>query len=338
MTSRERVIRTLRHEPVDRAPRDLWVPHATEMLRGDEVQEMLFRYAPDLVKADIVWPRGERAGDWPVEAGRHTDAWGCTWLVPRRGAQGVLVGHPLANPAAMARYRPPVELLEGLDLDRVNRSAAGTSRFVLASSTTRPFERLQLLRGPRAAMDDLDAGRPEIGRLLGLLHEFSCREMELWASSNVDGVVLADDWASREGLLVRAGLWRELFKPLYHDYCRILRGRDKFVFFRSRGQIEEILHDLVEIGVDAVRADFLSMNLDDLARRSRGRITFWGGIDHEPAFTCGKPEEVRAMVQEVRKALDFGHGGLIAHCEWGPNVPFKNVAALYEAWLEPVRM
>ena len=40
-TSRERVIRTLNHEPVDRTPRDLWASPSTETSRGDELDEMV---------------------------------------------------------------------------------------------------------------------------------------------------------------------------------------------------------------------------------------------------------------------------------------------------------
>jgi hypothetical protein len=37
-------------------------------------------------------------------------------------------------------------------------------------------------------------------------------------------------------------------------------------------------------------------------------------------------------VDRVRTALDFGRGGLIAQCEWGLDVSFDNIAAVFDQW------
>ena len=50
LTSRERVIRTLNHQAVDRAPRDLWFGPAVEKNRSDEVAEMLRRFPLDAIR------------------------------------------------------------------------------------------------------------------------------------------------------------------------------------------------------------------------------------------------------------------------------------------------
>jgi len=42
---------------------------------------------------------------------------------------------------------------------------------------------------------------------------------------------------------------------------------------------------------------------------------------------------VRAAVGRVRAALDHGQGGVIAQCEWGKDVDYDHVAAVFEAWL-----
>ena len=188
MTSRDRVIRTLNHEAVDRAPRDLWAPHGTRLLRGDELAEMNFRYPNDIVKPDFRYPRGNRARGATGKIGEYTDAWGCTWQVTQRGTTGRLKLSPLSDLSSLAAYRPPLEVLQGANLSRVNRSCATTSRFVLAWSEIRPFERMQFLRGPEATLADLNSGSGPIRDLLAMLHDFFCREMQMWASTDVDGV------------------------------------------------------------------------------------------------------------------------------------------------------
>jgi uroporphyrinogen decarboxylase len=336
MTSRDRVIRTLNHEPVDRTPRDLWPSPALERLRGDELAEMFLRYPNDVQQPEFRYPCGARTKGRPHDVGDYTDAWGCTWRIAEPGGVGQLQSPPLSEPWQLADYRPPLELLDEADLEGVNRECAATSCFVLARTETRPFERLQWLRGREAVLAGLADGNEPLGRLLERLHEFSRREMETWASTDVDGVAFRDDWGSEDGLLVAPQTWRDWFKPLYRDYCEILHRQDKFAFFHSHGNVAAILPDLVEIGVDAVHAELFLMDVQSLADGFRGRVTFWGEIDRHHVLPRGTPGDVRDAVRRVRKALDYGRGGLVAQCQWEPNVPFENVAAFFEAWLAPL--
>jgi len=337
-TSRDRVIYTLNHEAVDRAPRDLWVTPVMETLHSDQVAELTYRYPNDVTRCDFRYPRGHRAKDMPNEAGQYADAWGCTGQGARQGVAGEPEGAPLADLRQLAGYRLPWEILEKAEFSAVNRACASSSRFVLAWSDVRPLERMQALHGAEAILSDLGRGEKAARDLLAMLHDFYCRELSLWAATEVDGVVFMDDWGSPQGLATSPEVFRDLFKPLYREYCEILHAKDKFALFRSRGNIEDIFGDLVEIGIDAVNSQLFLMKLDSLAGRFRNRITFWGEIDGQRILPFGTPDEVKAAVRRVRAALDFGRGGLIAQCEWGLNVPFQNVAAAFEQWLAPVPM
>ncbi len=76
------------------------------------------------------------------------------------------------------------------------------------------------------------------------------------------------------------------------------------------------------------------MDIEELARQHKGRITFWGEIDRQGALVFGGPDDVRKDVQRVRRALDDGQGGLIAQCEWANDTPSENIEAVYAAWIE----
>jgi uroporphyrinogen decarboxylase len=343
MTSRDLVLRTLNHEPVDRAPRDLWYLPGVETLLPDEVAEIEVRYPKDIVPPDFKYPPGRCSKGKPHRVGQYTDAWGCTWQVSQRNTIGEIKHHPLADAAKIAEYQPPLELLAGdkhaqARLARATRSCAATSRFVLAWSETRPFDRLQWLRGSEAALGDLASGTLEIRTLLAMLHDFSCRDMEMWAETEVDGVVFMDAWGSHDSLLVAPEVWHDLFRPLYRDYCKILHAKDKFAFFHCHGNISKIFGELVKIGIDAIHCQLFLMDIDRLAKRYRGRVTFWGEIDRQHTLPFGSREEIGEAVKRVRKALDFGSGGVIAQCQWGPDVPMKNIAAFFEQWLLPLPM
>jgi hypothetical protein len=94
---------------------------------------------------------------------------------------------------------------------------------------------------------------PEAAKaLLNIIHEFYLREVEFWATTDVDAIFFQDDWGSQQALLIQPDLWREWFKPLYRDYTDIAHAHGKFAFMHSDGNITSIYEDLVETGVDAL--------------------------------------------------------------------------------------
>ena len=62
-------------------------------------------------------------------------------------------------------------------------------------------------------------------------------------------IVIMDDWGAQDRMMVSPAIWRELFKPIYREYCDVARQAGKFVFMHSDGCILDILPDLIEVGV-----------------------------------------------------------------------------------------
>ena len=335
MTSRERVRRALTFQNPDRAPRELWALPGITMFRKDEMDALLARFPSDFTGPDVTYGTGQRAHGTEAVVGSYSDAWGCVFRVAEPGVVGEVKGPPLADMAALDHLRPPDEILNEADFSRVNASCAATDRFVKAGTTVRPFERMQFLRGSEDLFADLAWGTREVYKLRDLVHEFFLRELSLWVKTDVDAISFMDDWGTQERLLISPKLWREFYKPLYAEYCRIIHDAGKFVFFHSDGHILEVIPDLIEIGVDAMNSQLFCMNIEEIGRRFKGQITFWGEIDRQWILPFGSVEAVRAAVQRVRTALDDGRGGLIAECEWGIGVAGENVAAVYETWEQP---
>jgi uroporphyrinogen decarboxylase len=338
MTSRELVIRTLNHEPTGRVARDLWIADGMETSHSEAVAEVNLRFPGDIVQPDIAPPYGKRARGKANQVGQYTDCWGCAWHITQGGTPAELQFSPLAEKGKIAEFRPPLELLDPLRFSKVNKSCENTSRFVLARSETQIFNRLRFLRGGDAALIDLARGTKDIHNLLKILHDFSCREMEMWSNTEVDGVAIRDDWGTDESLVISLEMWREIFKPLYRDYCKILHAKDKFVFFQSKGHMFDILSDLVKDGIDAVHVQLHLTDPEKIAKRFRGRVTFWGEIASPAVLRCGNPAEQREAILKIRRVLDFGAGGVIAQCQWDPDIPLQAIAAVFEQWLLPLPM
>jgi uroporphyrinogen decarboxylase len=332
MTSKDRLYRTLNFKPVDRVPRDLWVLPGVQMHRAQELAEVRAKYPSDITGPPVRYGPSLLRKGVVGEVGWYTDAWGCVFTVVEPGVIGE-VKEPILR-SLDDDFHIPWEILENADLSRVDTFCETSPKFVLAGTTVRPFERLQFLRGSENLFLDLAYNSLEFHRLKEKIHRFFVAEMEMWAATKVDGVSFMDDWGAQTSLLISPDMWREVFKPLYAEYCLILKGAGKYVFFHSDGYIEPIIPDLIEIGVDALNCQLFCMNIEELGEKYRGKITFWGEIDRQNILPFKGPKEVKEAVARVRRALDRGQGGVIAQCEWGNDVPKENIEAVFEAWLE----
>jgi hypothetical protein len=210
-------------------------------------------------------------------------------------------------------------------------------QFMLSDVTARPFERLQFLRGTENLFIDIAYGTSELRTLLEIVHEFYLEDICAWCESRVDGIVFMDDWGTNNSLLINPKTWREIFKPLYKEYCDLIHASEKFAFFHSDGNIESIFGDLIEVGIDAINSQLFCMNIEELAQKYKGKVTFWGEIDRQYVLPFGDSNTVRDAVMRVRRVLEDGSGGVIAHCEWGKDNSQENISAVFKTWLQSAK-
>lgn len=343
MTPRERVFRALEFRSPDRAPRDLWSLPWMRIHHQDQIDALVQRFALDF--ADLgdlggALAGGDRERGERARKGVYVDSWGCAFHAGEDGVLGEVKTPPLADWSALDAYQPPWETIQRTDFDAVNRAVeanlAGECKFFKVNTTVRPFERMQFLRGSENLYLDLGYESAELLRLREMVHEFFLAELACWVKTDADGLNMQDDWGAQHALLISPAQWRRLFKPLYREYCDIAHAAGKKVFFHTDGYILDIFEDLVEVGFDAVNSQLFVMDIEEIGRRLKGKVTFWGEIDRQWILRTGSVAEVRAAVARVRRALDDGRGGVIAQCSWGKNNPPENIAAVFEAWDAPL--
>jgi hypothetical protein len=214
----------------------------------------------------------------------------------------------------------------------INRACASSELFSMANNCAQIWERYQFLRGTQNAMMDALCMEPEFLSLLRRIHDFNLREFEFWASTDVDALRFMDDWGAQRQLLISPELWREIFKPLYQEYCQLARASGKFLFMHSDGNIQAIYPDLIEIGVSAVNSQLFCMDMAELARTAKGKITFWGEIDRQHVLVSADPQAGRRAVREVAAQLYDPRGGIIAQFEFGLGANPATALAVYEEW------
>jgi len=329
---RELVFQALEFRGPDRAPRDLWLLPWAENHFPDWVRRIQADFPNDILNAKGCLKRPLRTKGEQYEVGTYTDEWGCSFTNLERGYIGQ-VKEPLVlgeNWEDLDKVRVPEEHLS-IDLARVAELVRGTDRFVLANEyVPRPFERLQFLRGTERLMLDLAMRPPGLREAIRKVHDFDMQVLEAWAGTDVDGLMIMDDWGSQNDLLIRPKLWEELFLPLYRDYVSVARRHGKKLFMHSDGNVLRILPRLVELGIDALNLQLFCMDFAELAR-FRGKVTFWGEIDRQHILPEGTLDDVDEAVLKVKENL-WQNGGCVAQCEFGPGARPENVYRVFEAW------
>lgn len=172
MTSRERVIRALTFNSPDRVPRELWALPGVCKFRTAEHQAMVARFEWDFAGPPVQYGPSDRARGDCNNVGNYTDEWGVVWTNAEAGVVGEIKQPILEDETAIDRYQLPWELLDKIDLSRVDDFCTTSTRFVKAGTHVRPFERLQFLRGTENVLVDLAYGTPSVMGLLARLHEF----------------------------------------------------------------------------------------------------------------------------------------------------------------------
>ena len=330
MIPREIVTKAVRFQHPHRVPRDCWPLPWAQRRFSEELKALEQAYPRDFADPGIVSKRlPHMKGDIYAE-GEHVDAWGCRWMSIQDGAMGEVKEPLVADWPDLGRVRPPYETLEGA-FDRVDETCAQTDRFVLAGIGTL-FERMQNLRTTQQLFVDLMDQPSELFALRALVHEFNLTVLDKLCATAVDGVSISDDWGAQQALLIPPGLWREFFKPCYRDYADLAHRAGKLFFMHSDGFIFEIYEDLIEIGVDALNSQLFCMDIEEIARRFKGRICFWGEIDRQHVLPSPDLSDVTNAVARVVDSLYDPAGGVIAQCEFGLATRPENVREVYAAW------
>ena len=337
MTSRERVIKTLRFETPDRMPITVWVLPYAAIHFPETLKQIQCEFPDDTTSVGGIYSPSTRVKGDQYLVGSYPDEWGCVFESIQSGAIGE-VRNPLLDNLDdwQARLQPPYETLPTgasmqAAIDEVNRQVAATDKFVISGCCARPWERYQFLRGSENSYCDvMDPEDPRVRGLLKTIHDFYMQELEFWARTDVQALMFMDDWGSQTQLLIPPPLWRELFKPLYKDYCDLARASGKFAFMHSDGHITEIYPDLVEIGVSALNSQVFTMDRHQLAAIAKGRMTFWGEIDRQHVLPSPDPEVGRAAVREFLRHFHDPKGGVFAQFEFGLGAKPDTVLAVLD--------
>lgn len=203
-----------------------------------------------------------------------------------------------------------------------------------ASTTATIFETAWWLRGFENLMEDFIYNKKFAQKLLDKITDIRCFMVTEFAKADVDILKLGDDVGSQRGLIMSPEMWRYWLKPRISKIINISKKikQNILVYYHSDGDIEAIIPDLIEIGVDILNpVQPECMDPIKLKLKYGHELAFWGTLGAQTTMSFGSNNEIRDKVKELIFNVGQGGGLLLAPCHvLGPEVPWKNIMTFIE--------
>jgi uroporphyrinogen decarboxylase len=147
--------------------------------------------------------------------------------------------------------------------------------------------------------------------------------------NGVDFIFVADDVAFKSGLFIPPKIMREVWVPRIARIFEPAVNAGIPVMFHSDGKIDDMVEDLIEIGIDCLNPmDPYGVNYAEYKKRYGNRICLSGNVDIEFPLSNGTPEEVDADVKAHMDVLKpgFGYVATVSHSVVN-YIPHENLIA-----------
>ncbi len=199
-------------------------------------------------------------------------------------------------------------------------------KFTMAVLFTTFFERLHAWAGFEETLMAPYEEPEELAALLGALTEFRedmLRRVLRWYAP--DMVVCHDDYGTQRALFLSPEMWRQYFKEPLRRLVATTHEAGKLFCLHSCGKIDEIVGDLVEIGVDSWDSVQFCCDLETIYAKYGDRLSFTPTMDF-PTLFHGTPEQAREQVRRTIALL--GGRRCVIPKDAHPLIPAANRAAI----------
>jgi hypothetical protein len=330
VTSRERVMKAVACQPVDRMPTRF-------NGGGDEAKSIAIELG---ISLDEGWLEAEmrrfrvdmRNVDSNCVPGEYPTENDC--LVEAKTARDV------------DRMWPASRLMKNRTLERAARQVEAWdnsgARPAVLLRTSGLMAMVMRMRGQEQACYDLAEENAVFMRIMDLMEEWIADIATLGHKTfgdRLDMVYYADELGMQTGLMYSPKSIEKHFLPRFERLSKHIHGFGAKVFLHSCGAIETMIDSLIGAGVDIlnpIQPKVPGMEPEHLAEKFGGRVCFCGGIDMQHLLPFGKPEDVAAEVRRYWSVLGPGYildFANILH----PDIPTANVVAMYDAPREAAR-
>ncbi|NQT67436.1 MAG: hypothetical protein HQ569_07675 [Actinobacteria bacterium] len=313
-TSRERIVKALKHEEPDRIPIDfggstvtLIHEHAHKALAnylkisnpGNDFQSIVTQAVyvdkriKERFKSDVEIITPGKLDKWNLEIDANTGKWKDEWGNIYKKPEGVMYYEWDYNPLSkidnieeLKKYEIPDPCDQGRYRDlkvKIEKIYKNTDRALFFQHAFGILEQYLTLRGLENALIDLVANQKFTEYLVDKLTEWLQTYYETalkLIGKYIQVVKMNDDLGFKDGPLMSPEIYRKIFKPRHKKIVEIIKKyTDAKIFIHSDGSIYDFLPDFVEIGIDIINpVEITAKNMDgEILKKEFGKDFSLGG-------------------------------------------------------------
>ncbi len=348
MTHKERVLKSLNHQPTDRVPfmyRD--VPEVRARLKKDlslAADENLFRY----LDIDFRWVEPKYAGN-PLHLpnGHKRDIWGVEWKYTRFSDEAGYwneVAHPLGevyDPGQLDGY--PWPSVDDWDFSTLEEQCDQYADYAImtAPGPASPGilqTPIQPLIGNERSFTEPLMNPVFFQALIDKILEFQLAFIDRIFSASkgkIDFFRIGDDFGTQQGLLFDMDTFSQFFQPAFQKMAGTAMKYGAHYYQHSCGAIRDLIPAFIDAGVeviDPLQVGAAGMNPEELKSEFGHRVAFSGGIDEQHVLPHGTPEEVKREVERMIRIMSPGGGYFLGPTHnFQDDIPTSNILAMYES-------
>ena len=367
MNSRERVKKTLNHQQPDKIPIDLGGFTSTiEAEPYEELKNYLelknigptlittrTHVAPDEVILDKFGVDTRYLRPFPLQRWGDIkkqkyiiDGWGIKWQRLENSHYFDPIFAPLSNYTYedLKYYTYPDLWVNNFENELSKRAESlykNTDYYLIADILSLGiFETSWALRGMENFLVDLMINKAFANKLLDIIFEqrkeYFRKFLDI-VGPFIDMVMVTDDLATQDSLMMSPELYREMIKPRHYELNTFIKSKYNVkIFHHSCGAIRSLIDDLIDTGVDVlnpIQVTAKGMHTKKLKEDFGEKIVFWGGgCDTQKVLPFGTAEEVRIEVKKRISDLKSGGGFVFSQVhEIQPGTPPENIVKMYES-------
>lgn len=264
------------------------------------------------------------------------DEWGIRYEFTSSKLHWRYAYHPLSNEDLLDSYEFPDLDAPGRFDEAIKIIKEKKNKYVIGAHLWGSlFEIAWSLRGFQKLMMDLYKNEIFINKLLDKLLKYRVEEAKRFIDLGIDIVQLGDDIGMQTGMVISPAIWRKYFKERMKILINEIKkhSRNKvYIFYHSDGNIEPIINELIEIGVQILNPiQPECMDPTRIKEKYGDKIILHGTISIQRTLPFGTINDVKEEVNKRIKECGF-NGGLVLAPSHSPQpeVPIENLVAMYK--------
>jgi uroporphyrinogen decarboxylase len=156
--------------------------------------------------------------------------------------------------------------------------------------------------------------------------------------SGINILCYYDDFGTQQSLQINPEIFREYYKPYYKEIWGKIKSKysNVRIFLHSCGNIEKIIPDLIDCGLDIINPlQPEAINLNVITREYSKYLIFWGTMSNQYTLTRGSKSEIfKEVVERINNIGKYSRLILAPSNILGVDVPEENINYFRDACLE----